>query len=36
MRRAPSHYLETNHVAYGISDVVRQIVSAHYSQDTTV
>ena len=26
IRRGPSHCLETNHVVYGISDVVRQIV----------
>ena len=34
MRREPSHCLETNRVVYGISDVVRHIVSAHYPQDT--
>ena len=28
MRRGPSHCLKTNRVVYGISDVVRQIVSA--------
>ena len=35
MRRGPSHYLETNRDIYGISDVVRQIVSARCPQDTT-
>ena len=35
MRRGPSHCLETNHVVYGISDVVRQIVYARCPQDTT-
>ena len=34
MRRGPSHYLETNRVVYGLSDVVRQIISACYLQDT--
>ena len=35
MRRGPSHCLETNRAVYGISDVVRQIVSARSPQDTT-
>ena len=35
MRRGPSHCLETNRAVYGISDVVRQIVSACCPQDTT-
>ena len=35
MRHGPSHCLETNCAVYGISDVVKQIVSAHYPQDTT-
>ena len=34
MRRGLSHCLETNHAVYGISDVVRQIVSARCPQDT--
>ena len=34
MRRGPSHCLETNRVVYGISDVVRQIVSTRCPQDT--
>ena len=29
VRRGLSHYLETNRVVYGISDVVRQIISTH-------
>ena len=35
MRREPSHYLKTNCAIYGISDVVRQIVSTRCPQDTT-
>ena len=35
MRRGPSHCLETNRAVYGISDVVRHIVSARCPQDTT-
>ena len=35
MRYGPSHYLETNRVVYGISDVVRQIVSTRCLQNTT-
>ena len=35
LRRGPSHCLETNRTVYGISDVVRQIVSARCPQDTT-
>ena len=35
MRRGPSHCLETNRDVYGIYDVVRQIVSTRYPQDTT-
>ena len=34
MRRGPSHCLETNRAVYGISDIVRQIVSAHCPKDT--
>ena len=35
MRRGPSHCLETNRAVYGISNVVRQIVSTCCPQDTT-
>ena len=35
MRHGLSHCLETNRVVYGISEVVRQIVSARCPQDTT-
>ena len=35
MRHGPNHRFETNRAVYGISDVVRQIVSARCSQDTT-
>ena len=35
MRRGLSHCLETNRAVYGISNVVRQIVSARCPQDTT-
>ena len=34
MRHGPSHYLETNHVVYDISDVVRQNIFARCPQDT--
>ena len=36
MRRGSSHCLETNHVVYGIFDVIRQNISASYPQDITV
>ena len=36
MRRGPGHCLEINRAVYGISDVVRQIVSARCPHDTTV
>ena len=35
MRRGSSHYLETGRAVYGISDVVRQNISARCPQDTT-
>ena len=35
MRRGSSHYLETGRVVYGISDVVKQNISARCPQDTT-
>jgi len=35
IRNGPSHYLETNCVVYSLSDVIGQIISARYSQDTT-
>ena len=35
IRRGSSHFLESNHAVYGISNVVRQNISASYSQDIT-
>ena len=35
MGHGPNHYLETNCAVYGISDVVRQIISLGYNSPAT-